>query len=198
MSCVNPNYANYKYLDKTFQICKKTGILQLKEFPSLSDMYLTPHNSTNYGSVWKNMFDIVSVKVNEIVNKNNFKNVLELGGGSLLLASKILQNKNIQNYIVYEKNSSKYHTNDKRIKLYKQYFTKDTKIEEDIDIVLHSHVLEHTLRPVDFISGIKKLKPKYHIIVVPNLYLQFQKKYTNSFNFEHNILITEPHRCFTK
>ena len=145
------------------------------------------------GSVWKNMFDIVSKKVNEIVNENNFKNVLEIGGGSLLLASKILENQDIDKYIVYEKNSSKYHTNDKRLKLYKEYFTKDTKINEEIDVVLHSHVLEHTLTPVDFINGIKKLRPKYHIIVVPNLYLQFQRKYTNSFNFEHNILITEPH-----
>lgn len=193
MSCVDPNYGNYKYLDKTFQICKKTGIIQLKEFPSLDDMYLTPHNSTSYGSVWKNMFDIVSKKVNDLVNENNFKNILEIGGGSLLLASKILENQDINKYIVYEKNSSELHTKDKRLQLYKQYFTKETKIDENVDIVIHSHVLEHTLRPVDFINRIKKLKPKYHIIVVPNLYLQFQRKYTNSFNFEHNILITEPH-----
>ena len=110
MSCVDKNYNNFKYMDMTFQICTSTGILQLKEFPSLDDMYLTAHNSTNYGTIWKTLFNIVSAKINNIININKFKTILEIGGGSLLLASKILENKKINKYIVYEKNSSEYHT----------------------------------------------------------------------------------------
>jgi len=191
MSCVPLDFKGYKYLDMVFQICKKTGIIQIKDYPSLNDMYIVPHNMS-YGKIWDDLFELMSKKIDGIVNKSN---ILEIGGGSLLLASKILKNDDISSYVVYEKNSSKLHTNDERISMIKEYFTDETEIDFSPDIIIHSHVLEHVCYPNDFISVIKKnMKINgYHCFIVPNLQETFKKKYANSLNFEHNVLISEPY-----
>jgi len=192
MACVsqNHNYVNDKYLDMEFQICKDTGIIQLKKYPLFSDMYITAHNSS-FGKVWNTLFDIMAEKIFKITNKFNNPKILEIGGGALLLASKILKDLNVKSYDVYEKNCSKKFTNDKRLTLIDNYFTDDTKLNYEPDIVIHSHVLEHVWHPVDFISAIKNSKCKYHCFIVPNLQVTFEKKYTNSQNFEHNFFIAE-------
>jgi len=192
MSVVPLKFMNYKYLDMTYQVCKKTGIIQIKNYPSLDDMYITPHN-TSFGKVWKDLFELFSSKINKIINKYKFKNILEIGGGTLLLADIILKNKDINKYIVYEKNLYKKHTNDNRIELHEEYYTENTKFINNIDIIIHSHVLEHVLNPNNFINLIQKNieDGKYHCFIIPNLKQTFTKKYANSLNFEHNVYIEE-------
>ena len=192
MACVPKDYKNYKYLDMTYQVCRKTGIIQIKDYPNLDDMYITAHN-TSFGKVWSDLFKMFSTKINEIINKYKFKNILEIGGGALLLADMILKNKDINKYIVYEKNLINKHANDNRIKLYEEYYTEDTKIISDIDIIIHSHVLEHVLNPNKFINLLQRNidDGKYHCFIVPNLKQTFSKKYANSLNFEHNVYISE-------
>ena len=194
MSCVTNeyNHLNDKYLDMEYQICKDTGIIQLKNYPLFSDMYITAHNSS-FGNVWNVLFDIMAKKILEITSKMNNSKIVEIGGGALLLASKILEDSSIGSYDVYEKNYSKIFTNDARLKLIDNYFTDKTTLNYEPDIIIHSHVLEHVWHPVDFISAIKNCKCKYHCFIVPNLQVTFEKKYTNSQNFEHNFLIAEPY-----
>jgi hypothetical protein len=195
MTCISQNneYSNDKYLDMEFQICKDTGIIQLKKYPFFDDMYINPHNES-VGETWNILFDIMVEKISKITNKLSNPKILEIGGGALLLASKILNNNNnIETYDVYEKNSSKKYTNDKRLKLIEEYFSSETKLPYNPDIVIHSHVLEHVWQPVEFIHAIKNSKCKYHCFIVPNLQVTFKKKYTNSQNFEHNFFIAEPY-----
>jgi len=192
MACVKQEYkhSNDKHLDMEFQICKDTGIIQLKKYPLFSDMYITAHNSS-FGNVWNVLFDTMTKKIFEITSKINNPKIVEIGGGALLLASKILEDSNIESYDVYEKNCSKKFTNDKRLKLIDDYFTEKTKFNYIPDIIIHSHVLEHVWHPVEFINSVKKSKCKYHCFIVPNLQVTFEKKYTNSQNFEHNFFIAE-------
>jgi len=193
MSCVDEKFNDEKYLDMIFCICKDTGLIYLKKYPLLKDIYITPHNSTSYGNIWKNLFENISDKVHNIFNELEFS-LLEIGGGSLLLASKILDNcKNIQNYDIYEKNSSLKHINNPKITLYEEYFTNNTKIDKKYDIIIHSHVLEHVWDCSEFMNCISNINHNYHLFAIPNLEEQFSKKFPNSFNFEHNVLITEPY-----
>ena len=125
-----------------FEICKKTGIIQIKNAPSLKDIYIFSHN-TSIGNIWNNLFTLFANKINKIININNFKNIIEIGSGVVLrLAQKILINKNIENYTIYEKNLSFEFVKDNRIKVHNNYFTHNTKINK-CDIIIHSHVLEH-------------------------------------------------------
>ena len=193
MSCIPTTFSNDKVLDMEFQICKKTGIIQLKKYPIFDDMYLTAHNFS-IGKMWNDLFDLMTTKTLNIVDKINNPKVLEIGGGSLLLASKILKNNTkIEKYDIFEKNSSLKYSTDERIHLIEEYFDSNTKLSYNPDIIIHSHVLEHVWNPVEFISAIKNISCNYHCFIVPDLQVTFEKKYTNAINFEHNFFITEPY-----
>lgn len=192
LSCIEPNIDINKKLDMNFQICKKTGIIQIKHAPSLDDIYITPHNSS-YGKVWYNLFERFSLKIENILNEKKSVNFLEIGGGSLLLASLILKNERVKNYTAFEKNIVFSHTNDKRVTIKDEYFLNDTLLDKNYDIFIHSHVLEHVWNPVEFIEAISRniSNGSYHCFIVPNLKETFSNKYTNSLDFEHNFFIIE-------
>lgn len=193
MSCVPLDFDSYKYMDMNVQICKKTGLLQLKSYPNFDDMYITPHN-ISYGKVWHNLFDLFSIKLNNLINKHNLHNILEIGGGSLLLASKLLNNGKINTYVEYEKNlSTDYVINNDKLKLIKEYFTENSKLDNKPNIIIHSHVLEHVCNQDLFIKLLSNTIDRngYHCFIVPNLKSTYSQYYGNSFNFEHNVLITE-------
>jgi hypothetical protein len=195
MSCVPLDFGDYKYMDMIFEICPSTGFIQLKKTPSMEDIYITSHN-TSYGVIWDKLFDnFVSFIYDSISDISNIQ-LLEIGGGYLKLASKLLQsNLDIKKYTVYEKNMSCAHTIiDTRINLINEYFLNTTQINDPIDIVIHSHVLEHVWNPVEFIESISKQMKNntYHCFIVPNLQETFNNKYTNALNFEHSFFITEP------
>ena len=190
LSCVSLDLNHNKNLDMIFEICKKTGIIQIKNAPSLEDIYITPHNSS-YGTVWNNLFDTFSDILKKYINSEI--NILEIGGGALLLASKIITNNKIKNYTVYEKNITSEYIDHNKIHIIDKYFTKDTIINEKYDFYIHSHVLEHVWNPREFIESIgNNIKTDcYHCFIVPNLKEIFSKKYTNALDFEHNFFIIE-------
>lgn len=190
LSCVDPDLKHNKKLDMIFEICKKTGIIQIKNAPALNDIYISPHNSS-YGKVWYNLFEMFAKILFKYINKS--VNILEIGGGALLLASKILKNNNINKYTVYEKNITLKHSDDNRINIVDEYFTNNTKINEKYDFYIHSHVLEHVWNPREIIEsiGTNINTNSYHCFIVPHLKETFSKKYTNALDFEHNFFITE-------
>ena len=192
LSCVNLDLNHNKKLDMIFEICNKTGIIQIRDAPSLDDIYIKSHN-TSYGKIWNNLFELFSNKVNNLVNKFKFFNILEVGGGSLLLASMILKNKEIKSYTLFEKNIVFLHTNDERVIINNKYFLNDTLLNKKYDIFIHSHVLEHVWNPREFIEtiGTNINIGSYHCFIVPNLKETFKNKYTNALDFEHNFFIIE-------
>ena len=128
---------------------------------------------------------------------NKDMNILEIGGGSLLLASKIFDKYSecIKTYNVFEKNLSHKYMDNEKLVLYDEYFTEETKLDFQPDIIIHSHVLEHVWDPCDFIKCINSVchKDTLHFFIAPNLQVTFSKKYTNALNFEHNFFIIEPY-----
>lgn len=194
MACVPIDFDNDKYMDMVFEICPSTGFIQLQKIPSMNDIYITPHN-TSVGGVWETLFDLFVSFIYDSLSDISNIHLLEIGGGSLKLASKILQSDlDIQKYIVYEKNLSCVYSTDKRICLIDEYFLNTTQINDTIDIFIHSHVLEHVWNPVEFIESVSKQMKNntYHCFIVPNLQETFHNKYTNALNFEHSFFITEP------
>lgn len=192
MSTVPMEYDNFKYMDMIYTICKDTGIIQIKNYPTLEDMYPFQHNFS-YGSLWENLF----IKFTEIItsylkDKHKLK-IIEIGGSECKLANKLLEkNKNIDSYNIFEKNCKRKNLNSK-IKVIDEYFSKNSKILNKPDLIIHSHLLEHIWDPVEFIKTIKENlnNNSYHFFIVPNIMQLFSKKFTNSLNFEHNFFIIE-------
>ena len=79
-------------------ICPQTGIIQLKKYPNFKDIYISAHN-TSFGKVWNNLFKIFTNNIKQYTQKSNI--ILEIGGGALLLASKILKNNDIDVVLLY-------------------------------------------------------------------------------------------------
>ena len=104
MTCVPVDFKKDIFMNMEFSICKETGIVFLKNVPSLEEIYIFPHNES-LGKKWTDFFDILEEKVSSVLIETKNPKILEIGGGSLLLSSKILEkNKNISRYDVYEKN----------------------------------------------------------------------------------------------
>lgn len=190
LSCVPLEFNKFKKLDMIFDICKETGNIQIRNAPPLEDIYIKPHN-TSYGDIWKNLYKKFNILLKKYIKKGD--KILEIGAGALMLASKILNNKDILEYIVYEKNLNLNYTNDKRIKIINSYFTQETKLDKKYNFYIHSHVLEHVWNPKEFIECISKSmnNGEFHCFIVPNLKKTLSNKYTNALDFEHNFFIIE-------
>ena len=191
MCTVPSDYNKFKYLDMIFCICKETGIIQIKKFPSLNDMYLFQHNFS-FGSTWTNLFLKFTELINDFLQHEKELNVVEIGASECQLANNILTNKNNNSYQIFEKNSSFKDLNEK-ITVVNEYFGPNSYFSSNINLVIHSHLIEHVWNPVEFIQVLKqKLNfGTYHCFIVPNLFETFSKKFTNSINFEHNFFIIE-------
>lgn len=76
-----------KFLDQNWMI-SKSGIVQLADRVDLNELYKEGHNSGLIGSVWKQHHQEFS----DFVCDQDFKTVLEIGGGHGVLNSNVREN----------------------------------------------------------------------------------------------------------
>jgi 2-polyprenyl-3-methyl-5-hydroxy-6-metoxy-1,4-benzoquinol methylase len=170
--------------DMIFDICKKTGIIQLKKTLPLDITNQFPHNDS-VGSLWNSH----TAEFAKFILNFNPKNVIEIGGGSGKLANTLLKNNNC-NWSIIDKQYSG--IKNSKITIINKWFNKNLSLKS-YDAVIHSHLLEHITEPVTFLKDLSKniSKDTYHIFSVPNLHEWLKSKYTNSLNFEHTLFLTE-------
>jgi len=171
----------------TFDICKDTGLIQLRDVVN-SEFIYPEYHSEAIGKTWQEHHE----KLSEIIKKySSEKTVLEIGGSDSRLATMALvENDSIKKWTIVDPNLKNRVKNDKII--YIEDFFDENSVEE-FDLIVHSHTLEHMINPQSFIKSISKKTNvgDYHIFSVPNLYLYLENKYTNTINFEHTIFLTE-------
>ena len=186
VGCVTTTQEEDLFLDLSVDICKETGILQLKYLASLDQVYLFPHNDA-IGPTWKEHNE----KFIQIIENILPKQILEIGGGSGKLASEYIKRHNDVCWTILDPNPL--FEENKQIHTKKEYFSSNIDISNDFDTVIHSHVLEHQSSPEDFFSNISKfLKPNgYHIFSFPNLHEWLSRNYLNCISFEHTIFLIE-------
>jgi ubiquinone/menaquinone biosynthesis C-methylase UbiE len=119
------------------------------------------------------------------------KNVLEIGGGSGQLAQNITKNNPKIKWTVIEPNPIIKETN--QIKVISGFFGSSLKVENKIDTIVLSQVLEHIYNPREFILDMANFLSMNGKVIVayPQLTSWLSKKYTNALNFEHTILIDD-------
>lgn len=171
----------------TFDICKETGMIQLRDVVSPDIIYPKFHSEA-IGKVWSEHHESLS----ELILKySDNKTILEIGGSDSRLASKSLdKNVNIKKWLIVDPNLKSVINHDKLV--YIEDFFNDN-IEEYFDMIVHSHTLEHMTDPKSFLQSISKKigNGNYHIFSVPNLFLYMKNKYSNVLNFEHTLFLTE-------
>lgn len=184
--CVSSPEIEDNLLDLQVDICKDTGILQLKHVPSIEQVYLFAHNDA-IGRTWKEHNEQFA----NFIRKFEPTKVLEIGGGSGKLAKICLEKNKNYDWTILDPNPL--YEDESTLHSIKKYFSSDIKFEDDFDMIVHSHVIEHILNPQQFLKDISKyLVPgNLHIFSFPNMKVWLQKKYLNCIMFEHSIFLIE-------
>lgn len=171
--------------DMTWMICPETGIIQLQNLIPLEVLYQDQHNE-GIGKVWEEHYETFA----EFLKEYSPKYVLEIGGAHGLIAKKYLATAPETAWTIIEPNPS---VDVAGVKIIKGWFNKDFSYEGKVDTIVHSHVLEHTYDPKEYLRTIGEfLKPgDMQIFSFPNMIEQLTRKYTNCLNFEHTAFITE-------
>lgn len=171
--------------DMIFDICKDTGIIQLRNTLSLDLTNKYSHND-GVGELWK----LHNEKFSCFLKKFNLKNIVEIGGGSGKLANMHVESNPLCKWTIIDKNYTGLNCN--KINVVYDWFDANKSLFE-YDAVVHSHVFEHIHNPEKFLCNMRKNinNNAYHIFSVPNLYEWLKNKYTNCLNFEHTVFLTE-------
>jgi len=186
MGCVNDSNVDLDIKkDAVFDICKDTGIIQLRNVFPLEMTNPFPHND-GVGSVWESHNKLLLNFIDEF----KCKNVIELGGGSGKLATQYLKNNKNSKWTIYDKNySGIIHKN---LKIKQEWFDEKISLKQ-YDLLIHSHLFEHIHDPNTFLKNIRgKINEKcIHVFSIPNLYEWLKNKHINCLNFEHTLFLTE-------
>ena len=186
---------NYKTESKNmnFKINKKSGTVQIFPRVPLKKLYFKSHGSGKIGKIWNDHHKEFFKFTKKYLNKN----ILEIGGGHNSISNMFVNLKKNDNIILtsFDPNGRKL----KNIKhtLIKDFFNsqniKKYKIKSDINLIIHSHLIEHIYSPRQFLAKINHLLSNdgYHIFSVPNLKQMIKNGYANAMNFEHPFFLDE-------
>lgn len=186
MGCVDQDQKFDLRVEQTWEICKESGVIQLKKLVPLEILYGRHHNSGAVGPTWMDHHQ----KFADFILQNNPKNILEIGGAHGILAKKCLSKITIP-WSILEPNPNP--VDGCEATFIKGFFDSNFVIDDKVETIVHSHVLEHIYDPVQFFKDLSKTKLNTKLIFsIPNLNEMLKRKYTNCLNFEHTLFITEP------
>lgn len=184
--CTDLSKENDLVADMIWGIDPKCGAIQLTKLVPLEILYQEQHVDGT-GPTWNKYYEDFAT----FIEYQKPKNVLEIGGGSGQLAKNITKNNPKIKWTVIEPNPIIKETN--QIKVISGFFGSSLRVENKIDTIVLSQVLEHIYNPREFILDMENfLSINGKVIVAyPQLTSWLSKKYTNALNFEHTILIDD-------
>jgi hypothetical protein len=188
MGCVDHPDSEDLVTDQTWDICRNTGILQLKYLIPLDILYQEQTTVVAVGKIWMDHHAAFA----EFIHRFSASSVLELGGAHGILSKEYKRLAEIP-WTILEPNPKPVKGCDAHF--IKGFFDDKFSSTESFDTVVHSHVFEHIYDPEQFMHHLSDfLSAGSHMIfAVPNIRVMLERKYTNGINFEHTIFLTEPY-----
>lgn len=176
------------HADMHWSIDPQTGIIQLTKLVPLEILYKNAHVD-GLGEVWSNYYKNFA----SYIALRKPKNVLELGGGNGKLAQIVCDQLDNVTWYLVDANPTCEETN--RIKVIKGFVDENFKFDVKIDMVVFSQLMEHVYYPEEFISMIRNIieSDAKFVFAYPDLEYMLDKKFTNTLNFEHTMLLTDVH-----
>lgn len=186
MGCVDTPRDADLLADMVWDICKDTGLIQLRKLLPLEILYLDQHND-GVGKTWQDHYKAFA----KFLATFKPKRILEIGGAHDYIANALLAIDPNVDWTTVEPNPQ--HIENPKIKVIQGWFGDSFTLEPPVDTVIHSHVLEHTYNPLLFMEHISRFLKKgdKHIFTFPNMLPMLERKFTNCLNFEHTVLLTE-------
>lgn len=172
--------------DMNICISQGTGMLQLNPVLPLDVVYQKEHDSGTTGASWMHHHRSLA----EFISRYNPSSVFEIGGGHGMLNAEYCENHGYVMWRILESNPSP--VPGCQAEFQKGFFNADTEIDKDVDMLVHSHCLEHFYQPTEFFDRAAKLKAGTMMCFsVPNLQAHLERCYTSVLNFEHTYFCTE-------
>lgn len=164
--------------------CPKCGTAQLKYLGDLDEIYKINHAD----STGKTMQELHHQTKSMIVrNKHNIQNILEIGSSVGYLADLILNELNI-NYFIIEPCYKGTQRNNKHIIHNFYEYVDDSAIAANTLII--SHVFEHFYNPIEILDKISKNQQIKHLYIVwPDLEYYMQNNILHVLNTEHTYYV---------
>jgi len=193
MYCVPVEFSAQEWAtDMHWMISRSTGAIQLADLIDTSILYDSQHESGAVGGLWKRHHE----QFCEFVESFGKTKVLEIGGGHGNLARLFVERNPYSQWIIIEPNmppSLLHGACPPQIIPLEGWFGKDFQLPaelSDIDVIVHSHTLEHIYDYEEFLGGLSRLKPSLQIFSVPYQKEWLRRGWQNSIMFEHPQLLT--------
>ena len=186
--CTTNSKSDDIVMDQIWDICKNTGLVQLRELAPLDLVYKFPHND-GVGNTWENH----DLELCNFIDEMNLKKVFEIGAGNGRLGKLYLSKNTTNHWTALEPNHSYDEIVMPNLVHLREWFDLNYKIDKHYDAIIHSHVLEHSYDPISFLKTIHDQidNDTLHIFSIPNLFHWVQNKFTNALHFEHTVFLTE-------
>jgi 2-polyprenyl-3-methyl-5-hydroxy-6-metoxy-1,4-benzoquinol methylase len=188
MGVTNNDLSSDLFFDQTWVECTGCGCIQLINLLPPSLLYQSNSSTEAVGQVWKDHHDIFS----NFIAQDAPRKILEIGAAHGYLANKLTAELINSEYTIIEPDSNLVNS---RIKIIKGYIEDHFSEMQDKDCIIHSHVLEHIYKPIDFINQISN-----HVPINADMYISFpnmdgfiKSGGLNSLNFEHTYLLDPAH-----
>ena len=187
MGCVDHPVQDDLVADQTWDICRNTGVLQLKHLIPLDILYQAQHAGA-VGQIWMTHHQAFA----EFLSKFQPKSILELGGAHGILSMKY-KTFGIVPWAILEPNPAP--VEGCTAHFIKGFFNDQFSTNENFQTVVHSHVFEHIYEPDQFVGHLADFisEGDQLIFSLPNIRVMLERKYTNGLNFEHTVFLTEPY-----
>jgi hypothetical protein len=175
------------YIEKMkFGRCSTCGEVQLQSLIDIKILYQRNHNNGVIGEIWTNHYKEFAKFI-----KNDIKNklILEISDPSAKIAK---LSSGFKYWKIIEPNPEEIQI--ENVKFQKEFFNENT-IKENIDVLVHSHLLEHMYEPIEFMKlcNTHLRKDGLMIFSIPNLEYILESGYSpnNVLHFEHTYYINE-------
>lgn len=188
MGCTDQDISQDLCTDMNWKISRSSGMIQLDPLVPLEIVYQSEHNPGTTGKAWMDHH----TEFSKFILKYHPKAVYEIGGSHGTLCNISVDSDPNLKWTIIEPNPV--YVEGIKGKIIKGFFLPETDLPSDVDMVVHSHVLEHVYNPGEFFKAFAKRPKGTKVCVsIPNLVLYLNKFYTNSLNFEHTYLCSEPY-----
>lgn len=182
---IEPKFGN---ADLSYAKCKRCNCIQLDKLIPLPILYSDSHNYTSVGNVWNNFFSHFTNIIKPHVSN---KTILEIGCPSGKLA---LYFTDAKTWYIVEPNKKNIEF-PPNIIFIEQFFDDSLEINDNIDIIINSHLFEHIYEPRAFLKKCHSLLNQNGkmIFAIPNM--QHIAKHTlapcNGVFFEHTVFYND-------
>ena len=164
--------------DLNFYISRGSGMVQLTPLLPLDVIYQSEHNPGTNGQIWLDHHKAFA----EFVLQHNPTSVYEIGGSHGILSENCYAQDPGIKWTIIE--PVPVPVEGLHATVVNGFFDLDTVIPQDVDMIVHSHVLEHMYNPGEFFERLSQLPIGTQMCFsVPSLYNHIEQKFTNALSF---------------